>query len=144
MRHQADMPRMGNGRMGNGRIGDPRSRSRPREGVAQGAVPGGRERRAKPTQQPRADGPAGGPMVNAAAGAMEIERLLVDHISDAVFATDVADRVTHWTASAERLFGYTAGEAVGRSFGDLLPFRMERPSDCLLYTSDAADDLTRV
>jgi len=68
-------------------------------------------------------------MVNAAAGAMEIERLLFDHISDAVFATDVANRVTHWTASAERLFGYTAGEAVGRSFGDLLPFRMERPSD---------------
>jgi len=68
-------------------------------------------------------------MVNAAAGATEIERLLFDHISDAVFATDVANRVTHWTASAERMFGYTAGEAVGRSFGDLLPFRMERPSD---------------
>jgi diguanylate cyclase (GGDEF)-like protein/PAS domain S-box-containing protein len=68
-------------------------------------------------------------LVNAAAGALEIERLLFDHISDAVFATDVANRVTHWTASAERMFGYTAGEVVGRSFGDLLPFRMERPSD---------------
>src|SRR5450759_5189064 len=109
MRHQADMPRMGNGRMGNGRIGDPRSRSRSREGAAQEAVPGGRERRAKRTQEPRADGPAAGPSVNAATGGTEIERFLFDHISDAVFATDVANRVTHWTASAERMFGYTAG-----------------------------------
>src|SRR5665647_1914571 len=104
MRHQADMPRMGNGR-----IGDPRSRSRPREDAAQEAVPGGRERRAKRTHEPRADGPAAGPSVNAATGGTEIERLLFDHISDAVFATDVANRVTHWTASAERMFGYTAG-----------------------------------
>src|SRR5450759_5252367 len=73
--------------MRNGPLGDPRSRSRPREGVAHGAVPGGRERRAKPTEQPRADGPAGGPLVNAAASATEIERLLFDHISDAVFTT---------------------------------------------------------
>jgi diguanylate cyclase (GGDEF)-like protein/PAS domain S-box-containing protein len=129
MRHQADMPRMGNGCMGNGRIGDPRSRSRPREGAAQEAVPGRRERRAKRTQERRADGPAAGPSVNAATGGTEIERLLFDHISDAVFATDVANRVTHWMASAERMFGYTAGEAVGRSFGELLPFRMARPSD---------------
>src|SRR5665811_973379 len=115
--------------MGNGRLGDPRSRSRPREGVAHGAVPGGRERRAKPTQQPRADGPAGGPLVNAAASATEIERLLFDHISDAVFATDAANRFTHWTASAERMFGYSAAEAMGRPFEELLPYRLSQNGD---------------
>ncbi len=50
--------------------------------------------------------------------------MLFDHISDAVFATDAANRITQWTASAERLFGYSASEAVGQLFGDLLPFRM--------------------
>jgi diguanylate cyclase (GGDEF)-like protein/PAS domain S-box-containing protein len=92
-------------------------------------VPDGREPPAKPTRESRADGPAGAPSVNAAAGDTEIERLFFDHLSDAVFATDQANRVTHWTASAERLFGYSAGEAVGRSFGELLPFRMARPGD---------------
>jgi len=57
----------------------------------------------------------------------EVQRLLFDHISDAVFATDSANRVTHWTASAERLFGYSADEAVGRLFDELLPFRMAEP-----------------
>ncbi len=69
------------------------------------------------------------PPVIAAAGGTEIEHLLFDHISDAVFATDVANRVTLWTTSAERLFGCSAGEAVGRSFGELLPFQMARPGD---------------
>jgi PAS domain S-box-containing protein len=58
-----------------------------------------------------------------------MERLLFDHISDAVFATDPDNRITLWTASAERLFGYSASEAVGRAFGELLPFRMAKPGD---------------
>jgi diguanylate cyclase (GGDEF)-like protein/PAS domain S-box-containing protein len=56
-------------------------------------------------------------------------RLLLEHISDAVYATDPANRITHWTGSAARLFGYTAKEAVGRAFGELVPIRMARPED---------------
>ena len=59
--------------------------------------------------------------------ARDLERLLFHHISDAVFATDDANRVTYWSASAERLFGYRADEATGRAFGDLLPFEMTDP-----------------
>ncbi len=59
----------------------------------------------------------------------DLGRFLFDHISDAVFATDAANRITHWTPSAERLFGFTPDEAVGRMFGDLLPFRMSGPDD---------------
>jgi diguanylate cyclase (GGDEF)-like protein/PAS domain S-box-containing protein len=69
------------------------------------------------------------PIASDAADDAAIERLLFDHISDAVFATDPGNRITHWPASAERLFGYTAAEAIGRAFGDLLPFRMARPED---------------
>ena len=68
----------------------------------------------------------------------EIERVLLDHISDAVFATDPDNRVTYWGASAARLFGYGAREAVGRPFGDLLPFRMARPSDEQAFLQDLA------
>ena len=67
-----------------------------------------------------------------------VEHLLFDHISDAVFATDPTNRVTHWTASAERLFGYTAAEAVGRPFGALLPYRMARPEDEPGFVADLA------
>lgn len=40
---------------------------------------------------------------------------------DAVFATDLENRITFWTPSAERLFGYPAAEAVGRPFGERVP-----------------------
>lgn len=72
-----------------------------------------------------------------AAGA-EIERIVFDHISDAVFATDTANRVTYWSPSAERLFGYPAGEAIGRSFGELLPFRMADADDERRFFADLA------
>lgn len=70
--------------------------------------------------------PAGSPARPAAETAHDraIEHLLFDHISDAVFATDAANRFTHWTKSAERLFGYSAEEAIGRPFEDVLPFEM--------------------
>jgi diguanylate cyclase (GGDEF)-like protein/PAS domain S-box-containing protein len=70
--------------------------------------------------------PAGGP-ADRAAPAAEIERLIFDHISDAIFATDRRNRVTYWSGSAERMFGYTAGEAVGKPFGELLPFEVSGP-----------------
>ena len=66
---------------------------------------------------------------DAATPAAEIERLIFDHISDAIFATDRLNRVTYWSGSAERLFGYSASEAVGHPFGELLPFRMAGPED---------------
>jgi diguanylate cyclase (GGDEF)-like protein/PAS domain S-box-containing protein len=69
---------------------------------------------------------------------VEIERLIFDHISDAIFATDAANRVTYWSPSAERLFGYTASEAIGRAFGDLLPFRMPSPDDERAFFADLA------
>jgi diguanylate cyclase (GGDEF)-like protein/PAS domain S-box-containing protein len=67
--------------------------------------------------------------VDAALGGGDGLRLLFEHISDAVFATDAANRFTHWTVSAERMFGYSAAEAMGRPFEDLLPYRMAEPGD---------------
>jgi diguanylate cyclase (GGDEF)-like protein/PAS domain S-box-containing protein len=58
-----------------------------------------------------------------------IVEVILDHLSDAVFATDLDNRVTFWGPSAARLFGYSAAEAVGRPFGELLPYRMAADGD---------------
>jgi PAS domain S-box-containing protein len=53
-----------------------------------------------------------------------LRALVLDSVEDAVFTTDTDNRVTYWSSSAERMFGYSADEAVGRPFGELLPFEM--------------------
>ena len=55
------------------------------------------------------------------AAAVEV---ILDNIHDAVYATSLDNRITYWAASAQRMFGYTADEAIGKSFGELLPFEM--------------------
>ena len=94
------------------------------------AVPGDRERRARATRASRADGPlTETSAIDAALAGADKLRLRFGHISDAVFATDATNRITHWTDSAERLFGYSSAEAVGRPFDELLPCRMAQTSD---------------
>ena len=44
---------------------------------------------------------------------------LLDKARDAILATDMEHRVTHWNASAERLYGWTAAEVVGRRLDEL-------------------------
>jgi PAS domain S-box-containing protein len=51
-----------------------------------------------------------------------VASLILEHVHDAVFATDLDNRITFWGASAEALFGFSADEAMGRAFGELLPF----------------------
>ena len=49
----------------------------------------------------------------------ELEALLVQG-SAGVIATDLDGVITHWTAGAERLYGWSAAEAIGRPVLDLL------------------------
>ncbi len=44
---------------------------------------------------------------------------LLDKARDAICVTDLAQRITYWNASAERLYGWTAAEAIGRQLGEL-------------------------
>jgi len=55
--------------------------------------------------------------------------IAIGDVPDAVFATDLENRITHWADSAAALFGYSAAEAIGQSVGALLPFRMRRSAD---------------
>jgi PAS domain S-box-containing protein len=45
---------------------------------------------------------------------------IVSGSSDAIIGRTLAGTITSWNAGAERLYGYTAAEAIGRSTGDLL------------------------
>ncbi|MGA2926551.1 MAG: PAS domain S-box protein [Solirubrobacteraceae bacterium] len=60
----------------------------------------------------------------------ELRRLAdaVELGTDAVVSIDLQARVRHWNPSAERLFGYTADEALGRSLYELTVFTDEPQS----------------
>ncbi len=111
-------------------MGNPRSQSRPHGKGKHGVALAGHDGRERPTPASGVEGPrADGSAVAATSAPDAVRDLVFDHISDAVFATDPANRVTYWSASAERLFGYPASEAVGQPFGELLPFRMAGADD---------------
>jgi PAS domain S-box-containing protein len=48
------------------------------------------------------------------------EAFLLDQVQAAVTASDLQGRIIHWNRHAEVLFGWTAAEALGRDFRDLL------------------------
>jgi len=52
-------------------------------------------------------------------------RLLASSASDAIISFDGKNRITFWNQAAERLFGYTEKEALGRSFLWLFPERYQ-------------------
>jgi len=52
---------------------------------------------------------------------LRLESITFERISDGLFVTDPHYRITEWTPSAEKMFGYTAAEMVGRSPKRLLP-----------------------
>jgi PAS domain S-box-containing protein len=57
---------------------------------------------------------------------------LVESSDDAIVSKDLEGIVTSWNAGAERLFGYTAGEAVGQSIRMLVPGNRQDEEDHVL------------
>lgn len=52
-------------------------------------------------------------------GKLRLQGLLLDSVHEAVIATDLEGRVFFWNRFAERLYGWSADEAVGRTVLDL-------------------------
>ncbi|MBX3608788.1 MAG: PAS domain S-box protein [Hydrogenophaga sp.] len=52
---------------------------------------------------------------------------VVDHLPAPVYLVDMGLHITYWNRAAERVFGWSAGEAMGRHVGEL--FRDRTPSD---------------
>lgn len=51
---------------------------------------------------------------------------LLAAIGDAVIVSDVQGKVTVWNPAAERLFGWTAAEAIGQSMDMIIPSRLRQ------------------
>ncbi len=55
--------------------------------------------------------------------ALEVTRAITEHAAEALFMTDAEGRVTFMNPGAERMFGYTSSELIGRSFHEVLHSR---------------------
>ncbi len=51
---------------------------------------------------------------------LKTQAVLLDKAQDAIAVLDLEDRVTYWNRSAERLYGWSAAEAMGRPAAELL------------------------
>jgi two-component system, sensor histidine kinase and response regulator len=54
-------------------------------------------------------------------------RLIIDTALDAVITTDCDGRVSEWNAQAERIFGWSAHEVIGRNLADTIMSLASRP-----------------
>jgi PAS domain S-box-containing protein len=53
--------------------------------------------------------------------ALQMLAAIVEHSDDAIIGKDMQRRITSWNAGAERLYGYTAQEAIGQSIDLIVP-----------------------
>ena len=51
---------------------------------------------------------------------------LLDHMPDAFVVSDAKGLITHWNAGAERVFGFTEGEALGQSLDIIIPVNLRK------------------
>jgi PAS domain S-box-containing protein len=69
-----------------------------------------------------------------------IQALVIEHSPDAFIATDAQGVVLFWNSSAERIFGYSTGEAMGHDLGELItPLRQPGLDDSVRREADTAE-----
>lgn len=67
---------------------------------------------------------------------------IVDHAEDAIVSKDLSGIVQTWNSAAERLYGYTAAEMLGRSIALLIPPERMHEEEQVLATLRAGQRVT--
>jgi PAS domain S-box-containing protein len=62
---------------------------------------------------------------------------ILDQVHDSIVSTDLDGRITTWNKGAERLFGYTVEDAIGRQFSFLYETEESFPRDEILRVLEA-------
>lgn len=57
--------------------------------------------------------------------ALQLRGQIIEQIHDSVVATDLDGKITSWNKGAERLLGYTANEAIGKSISFVYPEELQ-------------------
>jgi PAS domain S-box-containing protein len=67
---------------------------------------------------------------------------VVESSDDAIVSKDLNSTIISWNLAAERMFGYTAAEAVGRSIRMIIPADRQAEEDAVLSTIRAGRSVT--
>ncbi|MCX9012701.1 MAG: PAS domain S-box protein [Candidatus Methanoperedens sp.] len=72
-------------------------------------------------------------------------RSLFENASDAIIMVDLEDNVTSWNTSAERIFGWTAEEAVGKKNAQLIvPGDLVQDKDLFIYQAKSGRSVSGI
>jgi diguanylate cyclase (GGDEF)-like protein/PAS domain S-box-containing protein len=75
-----------------------------------------------------------------------IQASLLDKAQDAILVTGIDDRISYWNGGAERLFGWTAAEAIGKTKAELIVADLEKFHEAvqtLLQQGDWVGELSK-